>query len=923
MPSNARYRFEGLIPGIRGYVRRAALAGEPTTLSGAADALTETRPRAGGKGLGYSTPIRTAFAHLERAGIAVLDTARSTPNAPVYLAWNWAGLPLGDQTLRSALEPYLLAPTYVRGTGAPPAVPVALPDGRTRTLTPLVREDTYQVVTAVRALLAARFGAATVGRKDDRAALFAACDRIPVAELRALPDEVRWALPGATGEKYHTSLARLLAYAAAHDLVALYVPAPEFAHQWALWATAQRLSKAERTTLYKLHGALVALRGNAAPATPDAVSIADANAALARIRAAKQQGLGKRAAADLESLLTTLGLAGCGPYRELATTCSMVKAGRQIVPKWMLPTTGTDETTGAQGFASTAALLANRGFAPQWGAFYRWYAAYSTLDAEAVASLYPGLRRTSEIRRLDPSTSRQRHQALRVWAGLAIAAAPLGLGLTPAEATPAVVFGERFGDILEALKTAWRQRVEEQERLRVRGLPVPGHAVTLDSPSLDRHVVNAGLIAEALATWATWCATQGEAVAPAEIIAAWAAAHAAANTAVLQAGEDGRRGTLRTRKRTQRDIAQISADLSSLALLRAEQTRALRLIATAPHEKGTAEGVQRYLVGALVAMGSPRIGELGILEYGRHYDVELDQAAGRREVPRLRLDGKDRKAGGNHVYALIEAIVPRALWRWHQEKGRPLLMAPWLAGDRPAHDAIFVSPKTGGPFGGIPDYTMSAAAIDAASDPDSRVAAEVARLEAIDRCVTNASAGLSAQYERWRREALARRPGYTFTKETRGHHAAHGARNQELRVLQELGLQEYAALILGHKTKRSSEEMYGCSQAALVARVMQEVMDAAPWNRAAGAEVHAPTTIQGARSRSQREREQQERDATLGRAMRDVLAKQAAGNLSPKHAAALLDEVARQFGIDGAAEDAAPAPALPMSEPPTALRRPA
>lgn len=896
---NPRYRFQGLLPRIREYVHAAFLAGEPTTLNAAARALGETRPASDGLGVTYTTPIRTAFDHFERQGIALLDPVLSTPSAPVYAAWNWSGLPLEGQTLRTALESFLQAPIYKRSDPVPAMAQVTLADGRARELTPTNREDVYLLISAVRALVRARFGEEAAGVKGSggRERLLAACARIPLGELPNLPHDAKAAAgdKADVGEKYHTAIVGFLRYAAAHDLIALPVRAPASVHPWATWAAKHNLSHHDRTTLYKLHSALTAIRGNAAAADPEVVAVSDANVALEWIEEQRsnrraKQGFGKRAASDLRALLKTLGLAGQGPYRALQG-CSLVKSGRQALPAWMLATQGDQP----QGFESTIDLLRAHGFGAEYESFYAWYADYCLLDAAALRARHD-IERHDPVRHLDPSTSRQRHQALRVWLGIATAPIPVGLGLASEHATKAVVFGTRFRDIIALLRTAWRQRVEEQRQLADLGLRVPGHRVSYDSPTVDRHIINAGLIADAMATWATECATKGRPVATAEEIAAWKMAYEASGLATQPTADSGR-STLRSRKRTQKDVAKIAQDLSSLALLAAEQRRVRRLIETAPEVKETAAEMQRYIMGALIGMGSPRVGELGILEYRRHWVEEIDQAVGRQEVRGFRVPGEHRKAGGDHSYALIEAIVPRAFQLWHQANGRVLLMKPWIAAGRSAHDFVFCSPENGGPFGGTPDY--AGISVRYANDARRR---EIALIEAIDRCINNASAGISAQYEQWRRDALHRleqRGAYTFSaEETRGHHKAHGGRNQILRLLNELGLQEHTALVMGHKTKQTSDEMYGCSHTALIARVMQQIMDAAPWNRPAGPEVHVPATISGLRSKTQREREQMERDAALGRTARSLLQKHVAGDLSPKQAAAQLDQIAKQFGVD-------------------------
>ena len=680
------------------------------------------------------------------------------------------------------------------------------------------------------------------------------------------------------GQRYHAALSAMLRYAAAHDLVALHVRPPQHAHPWAPWADAHGVGRAQRPWLFRLHDALRELRGDCTPAEPDDVPVADANAAVARLASGRGAGRGKRPAAETTSVLVSLGLRGLGPYRQLATESSLVRTGpRHFAPRWVIGT-GADD---AQTFESTAALLESDGFPPALAAFYRWYARYSMLTLrELQAEWGAGFVRPAR-RALDAATCRQRHAALRAWLGVAVHE----LGIAPAECTPHVVFGARFGEVLDAFRRAWERRVDEQDRLRRLGLPVPGQEVTRDSPTVARHVVNAGLIAEALAAWAEWRATRGDPVASPEEIRAWQGAYAAANADVDQRGADGRRGTLRSRKRTKKDVARIMSDVSSLALVERSNRIAMERVRKDPHALATAEEVQRAILGAIVAMGGPRVGELGLLEYARHYRTIEGQAVGRTVTRYLALEGDRRKAGGDHEIPLPEAVVPLALWTWHREHGRRMLMRPWLDQGRPPHDAIFCSPEHGGPFGGLPDY----------ANPDA-----IARKESVARCEANASGALGKQYEAWRRKQLRDHPSFKLIEgEGRGHHGAHASRNQMTRLLGELGMADRLPYLLGHRPANASQAMYGTSLAETNAETIRRVMDAAPWRAGPSADATAPESINGLRSRTRAERAQAERDAALGRAARELMTQ--LDELSPSQARRRLEELAARFGAGSSA----------------------
>lgn len=883
-----RSRYTTLLPGLRRYVLEAFLSGEATTLNGAARALNEVRQRDAG-GVSYTTPIRTAFDHLVAEGVAVLDQSLSTRTAPVYRAWNWSDLPVEGQTLRTALEPLLAAPVPQDGASTP-AQAIALPDGRRRILTPIPRERLYLVMSSVRAVLEARFGVGAAGPKGPagRARVLELCERIAAEELPALADLAKAAAGGkeSNRERHHTGAAFLVRYAAEHDLVALHVQPPMFAHPWGPWAQECGLSAAERTTLYGLHGQLTKRCGNAVASSPDAVSIEQANAVLAALTTddaavSRRNRADRRLARDLKAVLTKLGATGRGPFRELATLSSLQLEGRSYRPCWMLPTrvvSGVDDDERPQSFDTTCSLLADLGVPAVWCAFYAWYADYCLLPPLELERRYPGVVREAK-RRLTGSTSRQRHQALRTYLGLALQPVATGLSMRREDVTPASVFGVQFGQLTQCLTAAWAKRSAEEAQLRERGLPVPGHSVTENSATLSRLIINGGLLADGLAHWAQYRAKVGDPVATAQQIDDWQAAYRLACRRVEeQTGVMNARFSGSTRKN--KDL--IVQDLCSLALLPAEQKRVIGLLKSDASVLLKAKTVQRYLIGALVALGSPRVGELSLLEYGRHYDVIDDQAEGHVKVPRLFIPAEDRKNGVNHVYALIEEIVPTALWRWHQDNGRAHLMVPWLAAGRRAHDRIFCSPETGGPFGGLPDA--------AETDPN-------AMLEATKRCESNASTAIGAQYEAWRREALARRPGYQFVGDTRGQHGAHSARDHVVRMLEAVGSAHLAYLVLGHKSDNASLNLYGGRAARPLAKVLRRIMEEAPWTRAASAEVTAPTSIDGFHSRIRRNGRVAERHARLGHDVEGILLHMVRGDLSPRQLQQRLEELATQFGV--------------------------
>lgn len=889
MPS----RYTTLLPALRRFVIEAYVSGQATTLNGAARALNEVRDRDAG-GVAYTTPIRTAFDHLVEKGIAVLDPELSTRGAPVYRAWNWTGLPLEGQTLRTALEPLFSAPEPREGADSPRQA-VTLADGRFCHLTPILRERLYLVVSAVRAVLEARFGQGATGPKGStgRAQLLRLCERIPAEELPTLPDLAKAAAGGSDSnrERHHTGAAFLVRYAAEHDLVALHVPAPQFAHPWGPWSQACSLSPAERSTLYNLHSHLTGAFGAAVSATPDDVTVEQANTVLGTL-AGGHTGTTRRARADLrlardlKSVLTKLGLAGRGPYRELATCSGLTQEGRSYRPRWMLPTRASssahDEPT-AQSFDSTGALLVNLGAPPSWGDFYAWYADYCLLPSADLERLYPGVQREAK-RRLTASTSRQRHQALRAYLGLAVFPAPTGLGLQFAEATPTTVFGERFEELTKLLTDAWANRSAEEARLRERGLPVPGHVVTENSATLARLIINGGMLADGLRLWAEYRAKIGSPVATGRQLEDWRSAYRLACVRVVE-----KTGVVSARLGgpTQKDKDLIAQDLCSLALLPAEQKRVLTLLKSDAPALAKAKTVQRYLIGALVAMGSPRVGELSLLEYGKHFAVVVDQAEGHVEVPRLFIPGDHRKNGVDHVYAMIEEIIPAAIWRWHKEHGRPELMKPWLAAGNSPHDRIFCSPESGGPFGGLP--------ITDGADPKKV-------FEATKRCLSNASTRVGAQYESWRREALARRPGYRFVGNTRGQHGAHSARDHVVRMLEAVDAAHLAYLVLGHKSENRSLNLYGGRAALPLAKVMRRIIHEAPWTRAASPEVIAPTSIDGLHARTRRNARVAERYEQMGRRVEAILHQLVRGDLAPRQLQLQLEVVAEEFGVRDSAE---------------------
>ena len=234
-------RWQDLIPGLREYVHRAWMADEPTTINGAARALGAVRD--GPAGATAATPVLTAFDKLEADGVAVRDPVLSSRHTRVITAWNRSGLSLEGQSLRTVVECYLRAPERA-------AASVRVPGDRVRELAPVPPASRHMVLAAIRSVLRARVGEAALGPRGDegRAALLAACARVPASALRELPDEAKRAAGGALGQRYHAALSAMLRYAAAHDLVALHVRPPQHAHPWAPWAARSGRGSSASTT---------------------------------------------------------------------------------------------------------------------------------------------------------------------------------------------------------------------------------------------------------------------------------------------------------------------------------------------------------------------------------------------------------------------------------------------------------------------------------------------------------------------------------------------------------------------------------------------------------------------------------------------------------------------------------------------------
>lgn len=746
-------------PRVIAALTKAFVEQEPVTLTSLTIALEGAR-----KEYGVSSGVRSLVDRMELTGELVLVRNAGTLGLEVR---SW--VPTGaDSTFESAVRAFLVAPTVHK---------------RTKT----------QVGTVLR-LFAREHGV----NPETAAALWGWVATQTPSDVPALTRRVkglRAGLSGKTREAYRAAWRRLLEFIAAGRHLAMAYPAHSRHQAWAHWCSAYfpDMNDAYRGALLTLASRWDSLDIGPRPATPDAITVVQANTAQAEFTDA----LGPRSPlpSQLSSALIFLGMRGRGPYAALQQECSLVLRTAAYVPRWELG--GSRPSTADE----LLAILREAGLPTDaWEPFLRWYVEYLTLsDREGKRRWGEAIVRKAK-RRLKPSGVVSRLSMLRVLVGAGLHL----MGIPKDELTPDALLASKANALRLALERSHDDRVAEQQRLAQMGLPVPGGAIGI--APLKERIVHLAMWGEGLAQYAAWAKASG------------AMPSDEADRVCALARETyrvcGDAGTLLTKEykaeklskaptARRKDRESVVRDVSGLALVEQGMRRAARAIEERPNDVRTARLVQEQILGALVSTGTPRIGELAGLTYGALVDA-IDQAKGGR-VRYLEIDAARRKYAIPSYLAMPTALVPTAVWEYYRTRGRRL-----IAQGQPLEEngAIFLSPWKG-----------TIATVDS----------------------------LGSMFSKWRKAELAAHPVFTLVPGSRGHHGPHAERNRALALLKAVRRSDYAYALLGHTPDTKTEAMYGQATPEMNLDSIREILAAAPWTKVEGGVLDETRSPRGAR----------------------------------------------------------------------------
>jgi hypothetical protein len=189
---------------------------------------------------------------------------------------------------------------------------------------------------------------------------------------------------------------------------------------------------------------------------------------------------------------------------------------------------------------------------------------------------------------------------------------------------------------------------------------------------------------------------------------------------------------------------------------------------------------------------------------------------------------------------------------------------------------VFVSPRCGRPFVGLPGTDEAAA----------------------DRRERNAAGALSAQFTAWRLDEL-RRQGLRVVAGSRGHHGPHAERARIVRLVIDSGLEEWrATLLLGHTGDSTAVRQYGASLASTNAHTLRAIIKARVWEQN-GTPVPFAVVSRPRRVRRE-EQEAVERNAALAREVFALFADH--DDLNPRQLQQRVAELAERYATPSGGE---------------------
>ena len=649
------------------------------------------------------------------------------------------------------------------------------------------------------------------------------------------------ALDPTSRRRYRRAWTAWLRFIGRRELMPLAFPAQQRHSTWALWLTdhAASLPPSGRQAILLLAGRWRALGPSLGdlPPTPDDITVEQANHAIAALT--KTLGAASKYPHYLRAAWVHMGMRGRGPYAALRELSPVVPAGSHYLVPEDLP------LLGREGPAGTLEVLAEAGLPREpWAHFIDWLVSYHGLSRMEFDVRY-GRELRAPKRVLKPAGIRRRFAMLRHIAGGALAASISA----PGELTPQVLLGTHGRAVLDALQVQHVQRIAAQKRCLDAGLPVPGGEVGV--LPLHQRVVGLAMLAEAAAAYAKWQRGRGQGEEWVAIHGAHVATYDAARqeAAIIEEEAKAAQGSVVSPSRQKNTLA-IVREHSSLALVEEENRRALEAVRRRPHEHRTAVMVQQQLLGAIVATGQVRVGELAGLTYAAYTDT-CDQRTG-RTLRFLTLDAARRKVPVVQYVALPEIVVPKVLWDYHRTTGRSL-----LSGGADVGDVIFCGVRT-----------RRATRLGAAG-----------------------SLMLGRYFTSWRMAAIKRHPTLKLSAGGWGANGAHAERNRALNLLEDVGRGRLGYALLGHTPDEKTVQMYGHATPETNLESVSLMMEKAPW-RAPRIGASATGTVRGKRAQLQEERERDRVHADLWRAAVPFIEEYRAGARSDRDLAEALVRIA-------------------------------
>lgn len=791
-------RYQELFEPIREYALECWIRDETPTLNGAARSCGEIR-RSGDRET-YTTPIRTAYTHLQEKGVLiVVKEAEHAKSALLIRGFNYTGRSAESQSLRDALEPYL----------ADGSVSVAARQ--------LVKE-------ALRRVLPLLIPVDLTRSRTDEAVLVAA-SHLPAERIRELPARAR-SLPLKKKYEYARAIRNLLRHAFANDSVVVWTRPPRETTPWQVSvdevlpdpSSGRRTSgeRSKRKWLARLRRTLETVDGPKAAPTLSELSVEDANRIIHHIETEEAD---IRAAREIRAVLTGLGELGHGPYRELSKVRRSVKrvTPRHFAASWVLtPADGGDVAATWDNLLHT---LRSHGVSDTELTFYDWLRDYYTLEGLDLESRYGYELLRPDIRHLKGMSYGARVSAVRHYYGVAI----LDLGWPLAEVNVQTVFGRRFPELTNRLRHLWQERAEIDADLRARGLPARGFAASNDSQTLQRLIINGGLIAAAAYEHSRWSRglsgivpekdSEGKElpirVTPATIAdqddltpeeRRWLNAYRYAN--MKADNVQSRRG----RKRTHRNVRQIMEDIPTMALMPAALDRLQRRVKRSPHDETIMAEAMNMFIRGIIATGGARVGELPKVRLGTQFQP------GDRFID---LTGRLRKRDVDHILVIHPELIPAWLYQYVLEVARPRLVSRWVAAhtagrdDAPADHGFLCVRRSGAPWA------------DTGWTPRSR--------DLSPQQGSNASSQILAAFSDWRRREL-KRQGFTVVRGGWGHHTTQAERHR----IHQAGLNygftaEQMGQVLGHEGKTTGQIFYSAAVARDIEHIISTIIECRSW----------------------------------------------------------------------------------------------